>query len=186
VACVKIYYFSQDKQIIAQSVDILNNIAAHCNILSEAVDASFSPSADCSADMALGGGHCSSWKDKPLGIRQQYIHLVNTVFQQLGLSFGQTGRIIEWCLALVSCQMSSYVEEIALDAEQKRSLLVVVGQQRQQQTEVRAKLVDGAIGFQPDVALADAHAAHEVGHALVAAPGVNGCYLHSICSLGEG
>ena len=40
------------------------------------------------------------------------------------------------------------------------------------------QLVNGAVGFKPDVGLADSYASYEVGLAGVSPAGVNSCYLH--------
>ena len=88
---VKIYYFGQNEQIIAQSVDILDDFWPHFGRVGECDDAPFGTSADGAADMALGCGGSASWQYETLWLGKHGNHGVDMLFKECGLALREHG-----------------------------------------------------------------------------------------------
>ena len=145
---VKIYYFGQNEEIVAQSVHILLHFRAYLSHLGEGHDPSLGPAADRPADMGLGSSHRAAWQDESMPLRQQTHHPVHLLLQQFYLAVGKAGRVVERRLTLIGGEVGADVEQVLLDSDDHR-LVFPLRQHGRQKPEMRTELVDGAIGLEP-------------------------------------
>ena len=133
---VKIYYFGQNEQVIAQAIDIFDNIRAYLGLLGEGIDASLGTAADGAADMTLGCGHSTSRQYEPLRLGKGGIDGIDALLKQRGLALRQPGRGIEGCLALVGGEVGANVEEVVLHAQHHCPLFLFGAHHGYEESEV--------------------------------------------------
>ena len=133
---VKIYYFGQNEQVIAQAIDIFDNIRAYYGLLGEGIDASLGTAADGAADMTLGSGHSASRQYEPLRLGKGGVDGIDALLEECGLALRQPSRGIEGCLTLVGGEVGANVEEVVLHAQHHCPLFLFGAHHGYEESEV--------------------------------------------------
>lgn len=158
---VSVEFACKDEEVVAESVDIGNDVCIHlCPFLHKCQDAAFCASADSAADMGHGGGAASPWQNEAAEGGQRGIDGIYFLFELGRHLWGHNVARTDIALRVVRGQISAHDKEFALNVGEHVDvvLLCAVGDE---QTYLRTKFVDGAVGFETCAGLADALSANE-------------------------
>lgn len=170
---VGIQFPCQDEEVVAEAVDIGNDVCIDfCAFFGKGKDASFCSSADGAADVCDGCGSASSWQDEAAEAGQDGVDGVNLLLDACHHLVGHDGSV---CLltcgvvvGVVVCgKIASHHKKMPLHVGEELAV-VLVGAIGDEQPDVGAEFVDGAIRFQSGAGLADPLSACEGCDPLVA------------------
>ena len=97
--------------------------------------------------MSMGCLLTSARQNEALTFGQLVHDGIDLVFQQRDLAFGQMGGRVEGRLRLVGSEIGADVEKAVLYAYHHLVFVAVGWEQRRQESEMRAELIDGTVGL---------------------------------------
>jgi hypothetical protein len=165
---IHIEFACQGEEIVTESVDVGNDVGIHFRtLLAQGKNATFSPSANRAANMTQCRSPASAWQDETAERRKRGVDGINLFFK---VGNHVLCHLIAWThlmLTHIGGEIASHHKELVLNVRQELAIMFVLAI-GDEQSDLGAEFVNGAIGFKPGTSLADPLSANEGSFSLVA------------------